>query len=258
MWAFSLILDLFVLTTNQNWIQPTYLRKLKINWNRAKNVGLSCLILTLHLALNFIFFFFTICQDYSYIIHILDEFDPLRQSMLIVSGQLDGDHDNGKGKKKMKVKGRNKQRPVTHIKAKDKLCPTIFQEKECRFGEKCKFSHDIKEFMESKPKDIGSHCFMFETYGKCPFGLACRYGSKHISEDFKNIVNQELYEEKSKVSSETMLSYTPFFFREQGGSKLCLFDWNMRMIWLKELRLWTWVEGVLGSWYLFILRSICF
>lgn len=113
--------------------------------------------------------------------------------------QLDGDHDNGKGKKKMKVKGRNKQRPVTHIKAKDKLCPTIFQEKECSFGEKCKFSHDIKEFMESKPKDIGSHCFMFETYGKCPFGLACRYGSKHISEDFKNIVNQELYEEKSKV-----------------------------------------------------------
>lgn len=180
----------------------------------------------MHLTL---FFFFTICQDYS-CIHILDEFDPLRQSMLIVSGQLDGDHDNGKGKKKMKVKGRNKQRPVTHIKAKDKLCPTIFQEKECSFGEKCKFSHDIKEFMESKPKDIGSHCFMFETYGKCPFGLACRYGSKHISEDFKNIVNQELYDEKSKVSSETMLSYTPFFFREQGGSKLCLFDWNTRMI----------------------------
>lgn len=145
--------------------------------------------------------------------------------MLIVSGQLDGDHDNGKGKKKMKVKGRNKQRPVTHIKAKDKLCPTIFQEKECSFGEKCKFSHDIKEFMESKPKDIGSHCFMFETYGKCPFGLACRYGSKHISEDFKNIVNQELYEEKSKVSSETMLSYIipPFFFGNKGvPSSVCL------------------------------------
>ncbi|XP_052683373.1 tRNA-dihydrouridine(47) synthase [NAD(P)(+)]-like [Crassostrea angulata] len=113
--------------------------------------------------------------------------------------QLDGDQDNGKGKKKMKVKGRNKQRPVTHIKSKDKLCPTIFQEKECSFGEKCKFSHDIKGFMESKPKDIGLHCFMFETYGKCPYGLACRYGSKHISEDFKNIVNQELYEKKSKV-----------------------------------------------------------
>lgn len=119
---------------------------------------------------------------------------------MVISGQLDGDQDNGKGKKKMKVKGRNKQRPVTHIKSKDKLCPTIFQEKECSFGEKCKFSHDIKGFMESKPKDIGSHCFMFETYGKCPYGLACRYGSKHISEDFKNIVNQELYEKKSKVS----------------------------------------------------------
>lgn len=124
------------------------------------------------------------------------EFDPL----MFIIGQLDGDQDNGKGKKKMKVKGRNKQRPVTHIKSKDKLCPTIFQEKECSFGEKCKFSHDIKGFMESKPKDIGSHCFMFETYGKCPYGLACRYGSKHISEDFKNIVNQELYEKKSKVS----------------------------------------------------------
>lgn len=114
--------------------------------------------------------------------------------------QLDGDHENGKGKKKMKVKGRNKQRPVTHIKSKDKLCPTIFQEKECSFGEKCKFSHDINGFMESKPKDIDSHCFLFETYGKCQYGLACRYGSKHISGDFKNIVNQPIYEEKSKVN----------------------------------------------------------
>lgn len=131
------------------------------------------------------------------------EFDPL----MVISGQLDGDQDNGKGKKKMKVKGRNKQRPVTHIKSKDKLCPTIFQEKECSFGEKCKFSHDIKGFMESKPKDIGSHCFMFETYGKCPYGLACRYGSKHISEDFKNIVNQELYEKKSKVSCKKHYGY---------------------------------------------------
>jgi tRNA-dihydrouridine synthase 3 len=99
----------------------------------------------------------------------------------------------------MKVKGRNKQRPVTHIKAKDKLCPTIFQEKDCRFGEKCKFSHDVKSFMETKPKDISPECIVFESFGKCPFGVACRYGSKHISEEYKNIVNQELYEEKSKV-----------------------------------------------------------
>ena len=117
----------------------------------------------------------------------------------LISGKSEGSDDR-KGKKKMKVKGRNKQRPVTHIKSKDKLCPTIFQERECSFGERCKFSHDIKEFMQNKPPDIGPECFMFETYGKCPYGLACRYGSKHISEDHKNIVNKELYEEKSKVS----------------------------------------------------------
>lgn len=75
MWAFSLILDLFVLTTNQNWIQPTYLRKLKINWNRAKNVGLSCVILSLHLVPNFSFFL-PFVKNY---IHILDEYDPLHQ-----------------------------------------------------------------------------------------------------------------------------------------------------------------------------------
>ncbi|XP_062597096.1 tRNA-dihydrouridine(47) synthase [NAD(P)(+)]-like, partial [Saccostrea cucullata] len=111
------------------------------------------------------------------------------------------DENEGQPKKKMKVKGRNKQRPVTHIKPKDKLCPTISKEKECSFGEKCKFSHDIKTFMESKPKDIGPDCYMFETYGKCPYGIACRYGSKHISEDYKNIVNEELYKEKSKVKT---------------------------------------------------------
>ncbi|XP_061186084.1 tRNA-dihydrouridine(47) synthase [NAD(P)(+)]-like [Saccostrea echinata] len=103
--------------------------------------------------------------------------------------------------KKMKVKGRNKQRPVTHIKPKDKLCPTISQERECNFGDKCKFSHDIKAFMEAKPKDIGPDCYLFELYGKCPYGIACRYGSKHISEDYKNIINEELYEKKSKVKT---------------------------------------------------------
>ncbi|XP_062602129.1 tRNA-dihydrouridine(47) synthase [NAD(P)(+)]-like, partial [Saccostrea cucullata] len=111
------------------------------------------------------------------------------------------EENEGQPKKKMKVKGRNKQRPVTHIKPKDKLCPTISKEKECSFGEKCKFSHDIKTFMESKPKDIGPNCYMFETYGKCPYGIACRYGSKHISEDYKNIINEELYKEKSKVKT---------------------------------------------------------
>lgn len=98
-------------------------------------------------------------------------------------------------KKKIKLKGRNKQRPVT-FKTNDaeKMCPAILKEEECKFGQKCKFCHNISLFMENKPKDLSAECHNFKTFGKCPYGFACRYAMQHISSDFKNITNQELFE----------------------------------------------------------------
>jgi len=46
--------------------------------------------------------------------------------------------------------------------------------------------------MAQKPADIGEKCVIFEQYGECPYGLECRYGSKHISSDFKNIKRSDV------------------------------------------------------------------
>jgi len=46
--------------------------------------------------------------------------------------------------------------------------------------------------MANKPADIGEKCVLFEQYGECPYGLECRYGSKHISSDFKNIKRDDI------------------------------------------------------------------
>ncbi|XP_060069106.1 tRNA-dihydrouridine(47) synthase [NAD(P)(+)]-like [Ylistrum balloti] len=98
--------------------------------------------------------------------------------------------------KRIKLKGRNKNRPVHQRQdSSKKMCPAVLHDQECRFGEKCKFSHDVKKFMAEKPEDLGPVCVIFEKYGKCQYGISCRYGKSHITEDFQNIINEELYKE---------------------------------------------------------------
>ena len=53
--------------------------------------------------------------------------------------------------------------------------------------------------MATKPPDISNKCYMFDTYGKCPFGLACRFGSTHITEDLRNMVADKF--DRTKITS---------------------------------------------------------
>ncbi|KAJ8313578.1 hypothetical protein KUTeg_008139 [Tegillarca granosa] len=113
-------------------------------------------------------------------------------------GEDEEDNESGPPSKKIKLKGRNKKR---HLPPKtdrgDKLCHALVHG-HCKFGESCKFDHDIERFMKSKPEDIGENCYVFETFGKCPYSFACRYGKKHTAPDFSNIINNELYEKTGK------------------------------------------------------------
>lgn len=52
--------------------------------------------------------------------------------------------------------------------------------------------------MKSKPEDIGENCYVFDTFGKCPYSFACRYGKNHIAPDFSNIIDNKLYEKTGK------------------------------------------------------------
>lgn len=95
--------------------------------------------------------------------------------------------------KKSKVRGMNKNRP-RHLARTDpskKLCPAIIRETECSYGDRCKFIHDIAKYMALKLPDIGNVCVNYEKFGKCPYGVTCRYGKSHITEDFKNCVNEK-------------------------------------------------------------------
>jgi tRNA-dihydrouridine synthase 3 len=100
-------------------------------------------------------------------------------------------------KTKNKMKGQNKARPKTFREDKEsKPCPTIVnvisanEQNKCQF-QNCKFIHNPLDYLKIKPKDISEQCHLFITRGRCPRGIACRYGSKHISPEGYNIVNEE-------------------------------------------------------------------
>nr|XP_054767655.1 tRNA-dihydrouridine(47) synthase [NAD(P)(+)]-like [Lytechinus pictus] len=101
------------------------------------------------------------------------------------------------GKKQKKIKGMNKNRPRDHqfLPHAERPCLDFLGGKTCRFGENCKFSHEIQKLMESKAPDIGPRCIGFDRFGTCPYGLLCRFGGAHIDDNLKSIVNDEKVKE---------------------------------------------------------------
>ena len=95
--------------------------------------------------------------------------------------------------KKRKLKGRNKKRPVEkRMNDSDRLCPSVMGERTCPYGDRCKFSHDVQKFVESRQTVVDKNCYMFAKYGRCPFGVTCLFADQHLTENFSNVVNQEL------------------------------------------------------------------
>ncbi|XP_053718318.1 tRNA-dihydrouridine(47) synthase [NAD(P)(+)]-like [Synchiropus splendidus] len=89
-----------------------------------------------------------------------------------------------------KYRGQNKSRPHTKPTTYEekRLCLSVLQDnKECRFGTKCFYYHDIGEYLAVKPADIGDSCYIYETFGKCPYSLTCRFAKTHTTPDFKNM-----------------------------------------------------------------------
>ncbi|XP_064647804.1 tRNA-dihydrouridine(47) synthase [NAD(P)(+)]-like isoform X2 [Lineus longissimus] len=108
--------------------------------------------------------------------------------------QQEAGADGQPPKKKAKFTGRNKKRP--HNKFNDrKICSFVAAGRECPFGDKCRFPHDVEKYMADKPPDIRPTCYVFEKLGKCPQGLQCRFAGQHLTEDFKNIVDDEKVKE---------------------------------------------------------------
>uniref|UniRef100_A0A8C4F566 tRNA-dihydrouridine(47) synthase [NAD(P)(+)] n=1 Tax=Dicentrarchus labrax TaxID=13489 RepID=A0A8C4F566_DICLA len=110
--------------------------------------------------------------------------------------KLDSEESNKSGKPDGKrIRGQNKSRPHTKPTTYDekRLCLSVLQDnRECPFGDKCHFHHDIAEYMATKPADIRESCYLHDTFGKCAFGLTCRFAKAHTTPDFKTMENAEL------------------------------------------------------------------
>lgn len=94
-----------------------------------------------------------------------------------------------------RARGQNKGRP--HMKPthydKNRLCPSLVQESaaKCFFGDRCRFLHDVGLYLETKPSDLGPRCVLFETFGRCPYGVTCRFAGAHLGPEGQNLVQEE-------------------------------------------------------------------
>ncbi|CAG9771897.1 unnamed protein product [Ceutorhynchus assimilis] len=102
---------------------------------------------------------------------------------------------------KKKLKGQNKKRGRTFAPDRShELCDFLLQAQDGQelptcFRKRCTNCHDIEEYLKKKPEDIGPVCTNFEKTGKCPRGLACRFGKQHITESGRNVINQAKLDE---------------------------------------------------------------
>jgi len=95
---------------------------------------------------------------------------------------------NANGNNKKKNRGRNKKRPRdVYITDDNKICLAVMRGEECPYGaDKCRFSHDLKAYLSTRPPDIQVKGFLetcptFERLGRCQFGCMCRFGDCHIN-----------------------------------------------------------------------------
>uniref|UniRef100_UPI0009B42EA5 tRNA-dihydrouridine(47) synthase [NAD(P)(+)]-like isoform X2 n=1 Tax=Monopterus albus TaxID=43700 RepID=UPI0009B42EA5 len=106
-----------------------------------------------------------------------------------------------------RLRGQNKSRPHTKPTTYEekRLCLSVIQDnRECPFGDKCHFGHDVAKYMASKPADIGESCYLYNTFGKCAYGLTCRFAKAHTTPDFHTMENTELvkdYEGRKPVKN---------------------------------------------------------
>ncbi|XP_028340006.1 tRNA-dihydrouridine(47) synthase [NAD(P)(+)]-like isoform X3 [Physeter macrocephalus] len=95
-----------------------------------------------------------------------------------------------------RARGQNKCRP--HVKPthydKNRLCPSLVQESaaKCFYGDRCRFLHDVGHYLATKPADLGPHCVLFETFGRCPYGVTCRFAGAHLGPEGQNLVKEGL------------------------------------------------------------------
>ncbi|MCJ1309664.1 tRNA-dihydrouridine synthase 3 [Agyrium rufum] len=104
------------------------------------------------------------------------------------------DRDRPEGdqhRKRERNKGQNVGRRFGSSRDEIGLCASRatspeFSPSSCRFGDKCKFEHDLRKYLkEGKREDLstfGGKCPIWETKGRCDAGWKCRFAGSHSEE----------------------------------------------------------------------------
>lgn len=78
------------------------------------------------------------------------------------------------------------------------ICRAIASGESCKAMEttgECRWSHDFEGFMASQPPPLEGPCPSFRHFGRCRYGLVCRYRGDHSSTDeagkLKNVVDED-------------------------------------------------------------------
>ncbi|KAI0217185.1 tRNA-dihydrouridine(47) synthase [NAD(P)(+)]-like protein, partial [Massospora cicadina] len=90
-------------------------------------------------------------------------------------------------KNRKEFRGQNKNRTVSHSQDSIMLCPHVSLENECPIGD----SHDVEAFLAAKGEDLGETCINFKLFGKCQYGLRCRYLKAHFK-DGRLVTDEEV------------------------------------------------------------------
>jgi len=109
--------------------------------------------------------------------------------------KVDTDKVNGKKRKRDA-----KEKGMILKPAWDNLCFAISKGEPCSKGDgECKFSHDVKAYLEAKPDPgLAEKCPVFEKHEMCPSGLRCLFGKEHIRQ--KDDGSFEIIENREKKS----------------------------------------------------------
>ncbi|KAI9746827.1 MAG: hypothetical protein M4579_007580, partial [Chaenotheca gracillima] len=121
--------------------------------------------------------------------------------------------EGSKNKRGKKQGGQNTSRDFGSSRDAIPLCATRahspeFSPRECRFGNDCRFTHDLRKYLEKgKREDLktfNNRCPVWDARGKCTSGWKCRFAGSHMEEVELEDGRKELrlVEDPAKVASQ--------------------------------------------------------
>lgn len=133
---------------------------------------------------------------------ILDQ--VIRDENKIVENEVKDDQKKSENSKRKR--GQNKDRRKLNERNSKlrmgkvfKICHKLAADGQCPYGDRCNNSHNLDEFAQNRLTDINNDCYAFNQFGKCHYGIACRFGGCHLN-GTQNIIDNDKFEQSNHAT----------------------------------------------------------